>query len=69
LSPTIRKGYSAGTGLTARIHHNGEGPAGVTFPQSNENAFAVLMPIRGDYHDDAAAWAERAAVRPETAAA
>ena len=63
LSPKARKGYSAGTGLTAHLHHNGEGPAGVTFPQSNENAFAVLMPIRGGYHDTAAAWAERTTLR------
>ncbi len=45
-----------GTGLTAHIHHNGESAAGVTFP-SVDDAYAVLMPIRGAYHDDAAQWA------------
>jgi DNA polymerase-3 subunit beta len=51
-----RRGYSSGTALSAHIHHNGEGPAGVTFP-GVEDAYAVLMPIRGAYHDDAAQWA------------
>lgn len=50
-----KRGYSS-AGLTARIHHNGEAPAGVTFP-GVEDAFAILMPIRGAYHDDAAQWA------------
>lgn len=44
--------------LTAHIHHNGDGPAGVTFPGC-EDAFMVLMPIRADYHDSDAVWNER----------
>ena len=40
-----KRGYSAGTGLTAHIHHNGESAAGVTFP-GVDNAYAVIMPIR-----------------------
>jgi hypothetical protein len=51
-----KRSYSSGTGLTAHIHHNGEGPAGVTF-SGVDDAYAVLMPIRGAYHDDAAQWA------------
>lgn len=38
------------SGLTAHIHHNGEGPAGVTFPDVPD-AYAVLMPIR-TFHTD-----------------
>ena len=38
-------------GLPAHIHHNGEGPAGVTFPGCDD-AFAVLMPIRSAHTDD-----------------
>jgi DNA polymerase-3 subunit beta len=51
-----KRGYSSGTGLTAHIHHNGESPAGVTFP-GVDDAYGLLMPIRGAYHDDAAQWA------------
>ena len=47
--------------LSAQIHHNGEGPAGVTFA-SCEDAFAVLMPIRATYADPADAWASRSAM-------
>lgn len=50
-----KRGY-LNAGLTAHIHHNGESPAGVTFP-GVDDAYAVLMPIRGSYHDDAAQWA------------
>lgn len=50
------KRYSHSAGLTAHIHHNGEGPAGVSFP-GVDDAYAVLMPIRGAYHDAAAQWA------------
>lgn len=46
--------------LAAQIHHNGEGPAGVTFATC-EDAFAVLMPIRATYTDPADAWATRTA--------
>ena len=41
----------AGAGLSAHIHHNGEAPAGVTFPGCDD-AFAVLMPIRSAHTDD-----------------
>jgi DNA polymerase III subunit beta len=44
---------------SAHIHHNGDGPAGVTFPDI-QNAFGVLMPVRGD--DTAGAWAARHAL-------
>lgn len=45
--------------LSAHIHHNGEGPAGVTFPEI-EDAFAVLMPIRSHHSDNgSAAWSNR----------
>lgn len=46
--------------LSAQIHHNGEGPAGVTFG-SCEDAFAVLMPIRATYQDSTDVWATRTA--------
>ena len=42
-------------GLAAHIHHNGDGPAGVTFP-GFDGAFAVLMPIRSS-HTDGTEWA------------
>jgi len=51
-----KRGYSASTGLTAHIHHNGESAAGVTFP-GVDDAYAVLMPIRGGHTDAAADWA------------
>lgn len=35
------------SGNLAHFHHNGDGPCGVTFPGC-EDAFAVLMPVRGD---------------------
>lgn len=38
-------------GLPAHIHHNGDRPAGVTFP-GVDDAFAVLMPIRPAHTDD-----------------
>lgn len=45
--------------LSAHIHHNGEGPAGVTFPEIDD-AFAVLMPIRAHYTDNGStAWSKR----------
>jgi len=50
------KRYSPSAGLTAHIHHNGDSAAGVTFPGFGD-AYAVLMPIRGAYHDDAPQWA------------
>ena len=34
------------SGNLAHIHHNGEGPCGVTFPGCDD-AFAVLVPVRG----------------------
>jgi DNA polymerase-3 subunit beta len=36
------------SGLTAHIHHNGNGPAGVTFPGAGD-AYGVLMPIRASH--------------------
>lgn len=48
--------------LDAHIHHNGEGPAGVTFPEI-DHAFAVLMPIRAHHSDNGSeAWASRRAL-------
>jgi DNA polymerase-3 subunit beta len=47
--------------LPAHIHHNGEGPAGVTFPTCDD-AFAVLMPIRSGHTDPCDAWAARSAM-------
>ena len=56
LQGKFKRGYSSGTALPAHIHHNGDSAAGVTFP-GVDDAYAVLMPIRGAYHDDAAQWA------------
>jgi DNA polymerase-3 subunit beta len=36
------------SGLNAHIHHNGNGPAGVTFPGAGD-AYAVLMPVRASH--------------------
>lgn len=48
--------------LDAHIHHNGEGPAAITFPEI-DNAFAVLMPIRAHHTDNGSeAWAARRAL-------
>lgn len=48
--------------LDAHIHHNGEGPAGVTFPEIDD-AFAVLMPIRAHHSDNGStAWSTRRAL-------
>lgn len=47
--------------LSAHIHHNGESPAGVTFPTCDD-AFAVLMPIRSGHTDPCDAWAARSAM-------
>jgi len=45
--------------LDAHIHHNGEAPAGITFPEI-EDAFAVLMPIRAHHSDNGStAWDNR----------
>jgi len=43
--------------LSAHIHHNGESPAGVTFPNYPE-AFAVLMPIRSTHSAPDTAWSD-----------
>jgi DNA polymerase-3 subunit beta len=45
----------ADAGLTAHIHHNGQAPAGVTFPDCKD-AFAVLMPIRSNHINQTSAW-------------
>jgi DNA polymerase-3 subunit beta len=50
-----KRGYLS-AGLTAHIHHNGDNAAVVTFP-GVEDAYGLLMPIRGAYHHDAAQWA------------
>ena len=48
--------------LDAHIHHNGEGPAPITFPEI-DHAFAVLMPIRAHHSDNGStAWAARRAL-------
>lgn len=53
----LLRGY--GGGLSARIHHNGEAPTAITFPDSR-NAFAVLTPIRTSYTGNGeGVWAER----------
>ena len=57
----ILRGKRKNGGLTAHIHHNGEGPAGVTFPDCDD-AFAVLMPIRSQHTDPSTAWAVRRAM-------
>lgn len=48
-------------GLTAHLHHNGEGPAGVTFPYC-ATAYAVLMPIRTRHTDAERAWPDAIAI-------
>lgn len=48
-------------GLTAHLHHNGEGPAGVTFPYC-ATAYAVLMPIRTQHTDAERAWLDAIAI-------
>ena len=45
------------TSLSAHIHHNGESPAGVTFPAC-PSAFAVLMPIRSSHSAPDTAWSD-----------
>lgn len=48
--------------LAAHIHHNGEGPAAITFPEIDD-CFAVLMPIRAHHTDNGAeAWNARRAM-------
>ena len=43
--------------LSAHIHHNGDSPAGVTFPAC-PSAFAVLMPIRSAHSAPDTAWSD-----------
>ena len=57
----ILTGKRKNGGLTAHIHHNGESPAGVTFPGCFD-ATAVLMPIRSQHTDPSDAWASRSAM-------
>jgi len=46
-------------GFAARIHHNGESPAAITFPEIDD-CFAVLMPFRLPLNDcGSEAWAQR----------
>jgi DNA polymerase-3 subunit beta len=48
--------------LDAHIHHNGEGPAAITFPEIDD-CFAVLMPIRAHHSDNGTdAWNARRAL-------
>jgi DNA polymerase-3 subunit beta len=48
--------------LAAHIHHNGEAPAAITFPEVDD-CFAVLMPIRAHHTDNGAeAWNARRAL-------
>lgn len=48
--------------LSAHIHHSGEAPAAVTFPEI-DHAFAVLMPIRAHHTDHGSiAWSARRAL-------
>ncbi len=50
------------SGLSAHVHHNGDGPAGVTFPGCKD-AFAILMPIRTSHTDaEGDVWAARRAL-------
>ena len=45
--------------LDVHVHHNGDGPAAITFPEI-AYAFAVLMPIREHHSDNGTdAWAQR----------
>lgn len=53
----------ANAGLTAHVHHNGEKPAGISFPHCDD-AFAVLMPIRTQHTDAARAWSDVRAIAP-----
>ncbi len=46
--------------LEAHLHHNGESPAGVTFPLY-PSAFAVLMPIRSSHTAPDTAWKDAVA--------
>jgi DNA polymerase-3 subunit beta len=47
--------------LPAHVHHNGESPAGITFPNC-PNAFAVLMPIRSAHAAPDSAWKDATAI-------
>jgi DNA polymerase-3 subunit beta len=48
--------------LAARIHHNGEAPAAITFPDV-DHCFVVLMPIRAHHTDNGSeAWSARRAL-------
>jgi hypothetical protein len=46
--------------LEAHLHHNGQSPAGVTFPLY-PSAFAVLMPIRTGHTAPDTAWKDAVA--------
>jgi DNA polymerase-3 subunit beta len=47
--------------LPAHVHHNGESPAGITFPNCPD-AFAVLMPIRSAHAAPDSAWKDATAI-------
>lgn len=51
----------ASSALPAHVHHNGESPAGVTFPNCPD-AFAVLMPIRSAHAAPDSAWNDATAI-------
>jgi DNA polymerase-3 subunit beta len=57
----VGKLLGASSALPAHIHHNGESPAGVTFPNCPD-AFAVLMPIRSAHAAPDSAWNDATAI-------
>lgn len=57
----IGKLLGASGALPAHIHHDGDAPAGVTFPNAPD-AFAVLMPIRSAHSAPDSAWRDASAV-------
>lgn len=57
----ILAGKKKGSILPCQVHHNGDGPAGITF-SANDACFGVLMPIRSSYAntaDAACGWSNR----------
>jgi len=57
----IGKALGVKSSLSAHVHHDGNNPAGVTFP-GVENAFAVLMPMRAHATDGDSIWPWRRAI-------
>jgi DNA polymerase-3 subunit beta len=52
-----RKALNGGRSKFITIGHNGSGPALVSFADSNDDGFGVLMPIRGEPAKIAPTWA------------